>query len=289
MSSPKSQLRNRTSAPKRSLSNGETQSSTYLIITLFAQTEIEETVSSATATNFLRTRTLGLEHCTKLSSRVLRLCHLYPPNSPSASILRHDPEVALLEKSYNVEVVLHIHDDKREVLTHLPVKLAIFDMDSTLINQEVIDELAKSIGVTAAVSAITERAMAGELDFEESLKARVKLLKGVRADVWTDLKETVTFTEGAKVLCDELARIGVKMGVLSGGFVPMADWVKGELGLHHAHSNAVSVHYHHSLKMWYISYNSSILYLYCFVRMRSLKQTSCPHLCLSHGPLSAIL
>lgn len=124
---------------------------------------------------------------------------------------------------------------------HIPVKLAIFDMDSTLINQEVIDELARSIGVTPAVAAITERAMAGELDFEESLKARVKLLEGVRADVWTDLKESITFAEGAKVLCSALGRIGVKMAVLSGGFIQMAEWAKGELGLDHAHANHVRI------------------------------------------------
>lgn len=226
-----------------SLLNGDSPppSSTYLIITIFAQTDIDEALPSAAAANFLRTRTLGLESRTKLSPRVLHLCHSYPSNSPSASALRHDPEVALLEKTHNVEVVLHIHGDKAEAMGHLPVKLAIFDMDSTLINQEVIDELARSIGVTPAVAAITERAMAGELDFEESLKARVKLLEGVRADVWTDLKESITFAEGAKVLCSALGRIGVKMAVLSGGFIQMAEWAKGELGLDHAHANHVRI------------------------------------------------
>ncbi|MCJ1248636.1 hypothetical protein MMC30_005854 [Trapelia coarctata] len=217
--------------------NGDSPPSTFLIITIFAQTNIDEALPPAVAANFLMARTLGIEHQTKLSPRVLRLCHLYPSNSPSASVLRHDPEVALLENNHSVEVVLHLHADKLEAVAHLPLKLAVFDMDSTLINQEVIDELARSIGVTPSVAAITERAMAGELDFEESLKARVKLLKGVEADVWTDLKESITFAEGAPLLCRALARIGVKMAVLSGGFIPMADWAKGELGLDHAHAN----------------------------------------------------
>ena len=222
-----------------SLSNSVSQPPAFLIATIFAQTNIDEALASAVSVNFLRARTLGLEHQTKLSPRVLRLCHSYPSKSPSASVLRHDPEVALLEKTYNVEVVLHIHDTKLEAVAHLPVRLAIFDMDSTLINQEVIDELARSIGVTSSVAAITEQAMAGKLDFEASLKARVKLLKGARADVWTDLKESITFAEGARLLCRALARIGVKMAVLSGGFIQMAEWAKGELTLDHAHANHV--------------------------------------------------
>jgi len=226
-----------------SLLNDELQSpsSTYLIVTIFAQADIDSALPPAAATNFLRTRTLSLESQTKLSPRVLRLCHSYPSDSPSASALRHDPEVSLLERSHDVEVVLHVHGDRTEAMGHMPIKLAIFDMDSTLIDQEVIDELARTIGVTPAVAAITERAMAGELDFEESLKARVKLLEGVRADVWTDLKDSVTFAEGAKVLCQALARIGVKMAVLSGGFIQMAEWAKGELGLDHAHANHVCI------------------------------------------------
>jgi len=231
-----------------SVTNGGSPS-TFLLITVFAQTDIDEALPPDIAANFLKARTLGIESQTRLSPRVLRLCHSYPSNSPSASVLRHDPEVALLEKTHDVEVVLHVHDDKHGAVTHLPIKLAVFDMDSTLINQEVIDELARSIGVTPSVAAITERAMAGELDFEESLKARVKLLKGVRADVWTDLRESITFAEGAPALCHALARLGVKMAVLSGGFIQMAEWAKGELVLDHAHANHVSIcnYVHHRI------------------------------------------
>ena len=114
-------------------------------------------------------------------------------------------------------------------------------MDSTLIDQEVIDELARSINVTPLVSAITARAMAGELDFAASLKERVRLLEGVRADVWDTLRSEgrITLVRGAKELCRALKRLGVRMAVVSGGFVEMAEWVKGELGLDYAFANHV--------------------------------------------------
>lgn len=122
---------------------------------------------------------------------------------------------------------------------HRSIKLAVFDMDSTLIEEEVIDELAGSIGVTDAVSAITARAMNGELDFEQSLRERLALLEGVNTDIWEKLREHITIAAGAKELCQELRRRGVILAVASGGFVPMANWLKDQLGLDYAFANHV--------------------------------------------------
>lgn len=123
--------------------------------------------------------------------------------------------------------------------SHRSIKLAIFDMDSTLIEEEVIDELARSIGVTDAVSAITARAMNGELDFEDSLRERLALLEGVNTDIWESLRERITIATGAKELCQELRRRGVILAVASGGFLPMANWLKDQLGLDYAFANHV--------------------------------------------------
>lgn len=112
-------------------------------------------------------------------------------------------------------------------------------MDSTLINEEVIDELARSIGITSAVAAITARAMNGELEFEQSLRERLALLKGVKADVWDELKKTVTIATGAKDLVDYLRERHVLTVVVSGGFAPMALWLKEQLGLDYAFANHV--------------------------------------------------
>ena len=119
------------------------------------------------------------------------------------------------------------------------IRLALFDMDSTLINQEVIDELARSIGKADIVSAITARAMNGEIDFATSLRERVLMLRGVRVDVWEELKRTVTIANGARELIRTLREAGVVTGVISGGFIPMAEWLKGELGLDYAFANHV--------------------------------------------------
>lgn len=117
-------------------------------------------------------------------------------------------------------------------------QLAVFDLDSTLIAAEVIDELARSIGVMCAVSAITECAMNGEIDFAESLRLRVSLLKGVEVPkVWDELKGRVPFMPGARELCRALSRLGVRMAVFSGGFVPMATWVASELGIERVVAN----------------------------------------------------
>ena len=114
-------------------------------------------------------------------------------------------------------------------------------MDSTLIYQEVIDLIAASIGVEEEVSAITARAMNGELDFSASLRERVKLLKGVDADIFTQLRSVITPMKGARELMKGLKRIGCKTAVLSGGFIPLTQWLADHLGIDYAFANTLAV------------------------------------------------
>jgi len=120
-------------------------------------------------------------------------------------------------------------------------RLVVFDMDSTLIRQEVIDEIAKHAGVVDEVAKITASAMNGEIDFKESLRRRVALLKGTPVSVLDDIKKVLTFTEGAHFLCKSLKRLGYKLAVISGGFMPLATYVKHELGLDYAFANQLRV------------------------------------------------
>lgn len=121
-------------------------------------------------------------------------------------------------------------------------KLFIFDMDSTLIYQEVIELIAAYADIEDKVAEITERAMNGELDFTESLRERVLLLKGIDAStLWDELKEKIIPTNGAKELCVALRKLGVVMGVCSGGFIPLASYVKDYLGLDYAYANTLGV------------------------------------------------
>lgn len=162
----------------------------------------------------------------------------YITSRGDASALRQKLLVSTLEIDHSMEIVVDVLADS--ALSYRPIQFVIFDMDSTLIKEEVIDELARSIGVTSAVSAITARAMNGELDFTQSLRARLALLKGVDAGIWKELQKSLSIVPGAKELCTELRRRGVITAVASGGFVPMAEWLKNELGLDYAFANHVS-------------------------------------------------
>jgi phosphoserine phosphatase len=157
-----------------------------------------------------------------------------PPNPDYLTFtdLRKHESIYRFEREWNCELIL-----QRDSIFRRHKRLCVFDMDSTLIQQEVIDEIAAYVGVEAQVSAITARAMNGELDFAASLKARVALLKGVPGDVFERLKPKITITPGAKKLCTLLKRLGFSLAVLSGGFQPLADWLAAQLNLDHAFAN----------------------------------------------------
>ena len=117
-------------------------------------------------------------------------------------------------------------------------RVIVFDMDSTLIQQEVIDELGREAGVAEQVAAITEQAMRGELDFFQSLQARVSFLNGqVSDELFAKVKPKITLTPGAAELCKKLRALGFKTAVISGGFMPIARYVQDILGLDYAFAN----------------------------------------------------
>ena len=120
-------------------------------------------------------------------------------------------------------------------------RLAVFDMDSTLIEAEVIDELAKAAGVGDKVSEITERAMAGELDFRASFKERLALLKGLDVSVLDSIGASLRLTEGAETLFAELKRLGYKTAILSGGFTYFAKQLQARLGIDYVFANELEV------------------------------------------------
>ncbi|CAI8866739.1 phosphoserine phosphatase SerB [Pseudomonas sp. IT-P4] len=120
-------------------------------------------------------------------------------------------------------------------------RLAVFDMDSTLIEAEVIDELAKAAGVGEKVSEITERAMAGELDFRASFKERLALLKGLDVNVLDSIGASLRLTEGAETLFAELKRLGYKTAILSGGFTYFAKQLQARLGIDYVFANELEV------------------------------------------------
>ncbi len=120
-------------------------------------------------------------------------------------------------------------------------RLICFDMDSTLIRTEVIDELADRAGVGEEVRAITEAAMRGEIDFQESFTRRVALLKGLDVSVMKDIAENLPITEGVDRLMEVLKRSGYKTAILSGGFTYFGNWLKRKYNFDYVYANELEV------------------------------------------------
>ena len=145
---------------------------------------------------------------------------------------------ALLEATAERDIDVSV---QRERLTRRSKRLVVMDMDSTLIQIEVIDELARMHGVLEKVGAITERAMAGELDFEASLRERVSLLEGLDYEEALTLSARLPVTKGARQMLHVLRTLGYKTAVISGGFTFAADALKDELGLDYAYANVLDI------------------------------------------------
>ena len=120
-------------------------------------------------------------------------------------------------------------------------RLICFDMDSTLIQAECIDELARRHGVYDKVAAITERAMRGEIDFKESFTERVALLKGLDVSVMKDIAENLPITEGTDRLMSVLKTCGYKIAILSGGFTFFGEYLQRKYGIDYIYANELEI------------------------------------------------
>lgn len=130
---------------------------------------------------------------------------------------------------------------QRETLYRRSKRLVVFDMDSTLIQGEVIDEMAALCGKKDEVSALTKRAMEGEMDFQESILRRVSLLKGLTRKDLDYVYSEIKFSPGAERLVKVLKRLGYRIAIISGGFTYFVERLKNELGIHYAYANALEL------------------------------------------------
>ena len=122
-----------------------------------------------------------------------------------------------------------------------PYRLAVFDMDSTLIDCEVIDELAAQAGVGEAVAEITARAMRGELDFDESYRTRLALLEGLDARAVEDLADRLPVKEGLREMTTTLKARGMTLAIFSGGFMPIAERLQADYGFDEVVANTLEI------------------------------------------------
>lgn len=144
----------------------------------------------------------------------------------------------LLEVAGALEVDLAFQQDN---MYRRNRRLVAFDMDSTLVEAEVIDELAKLAGVGDQVSAITERAMRGEIDFSESFRTRVALLEGLEESALARVAQQLKITEGAEHLITILRTLGYKTAILSGGFTYFARHLQARLGMDYVFANELDI------------------------------------------------
>jgi phosphoserine phosphatase len=146
---------------------------------------------------------------------------------------KHLLEIA---KNSGVDIAL-----QAEGLYRRSKRLVVMDMDSTLIQAEVIDELARDYGVYEKVAGITHRAMMGEMDFDESLKLRCQFLKGLPLERLEVVYRKIELTQGAPELIQVLKKLGYKIALISGGFTFVADRLKDRLGIDFAYANLLEV------------------------------------------------
>jgi phosphoserine phosphatase len=191
---------------------------------------------------------LNIDRIDRLSSRMPlepddrapRFCVEFSASAPSAeSSIDEDgvrTRLAALTAPGTIDVAFQ-HDS----IFRRNRRLVAFDMDSTLIQGEVIDELARLAGTGDQVRAITESAMRGELDFQESFRRRVQMLKGLPESALARVVESIPLAEGAERLAGMLRKLGYKTAILSGGFTFFGRVLQERLGFDHLHANTLVI------------------------------------------------
>ncbi len=187
---------------------------------------------------------LNIDHIDRLSGRMPldmpeeqgKGCIEFSVRGEPADVNALRAEFLSVAQQLNVDIAF-----QRDSVFRRNRRLAVFDMDSTLIEAEVIDELAKAAGVGQQVAAITERAMQGEIDFRDSFRERLALLEGLSEDVLQQIADSLRLTEGAEVLFAELKRLGYKTAILSGGFTYFARQLQEKLGIDYVYANELEI------------------------------------------------
>lgn len=185
---------------------------------------------------YLANRGVNIDKIAKLAlkniSAVELIAHAKKPIDPK----RLTRELLSLSNQIGVDIAIQRHD-----LLRRAKRLVVMDMDSTLIQSEVIDELAKKAGVYQKISAITHQAMNGGLSFTQSLKRRVKLLKGISLDDLSSVYRRLKLTKGAPKLLKVLKQLGYKIALVSGGFTYFTERLKMDLGFDYAFANQLEI------------------------------------------------
>lgn len=203
---------------------------------IFVLTYFGDTRALAEISNILAEENANIEMISNLTSHCASCVEL-TINVNRVKNLGHLKErVFAKSRELNIDLALQKMEAYRK-----NKRLVFFDMDSTLVDMEIIDEMAQRAGVFKEVSRITEKARRGDVDFEEALTQRVALLKGLTVEELEKIRSEMKLSEGAEDLVETLKRLGYKLGLVSGGFDYFSDYLKGKLGLDFAFANQLEI------------------------------------------------
>jgi phosphoserine phosphatase len=203
---------------------------------LFVLTYFGDTRTLAEISNILGEERANIELISNLTQHCASCVELTIDVNGVPSLNRLKERLIAKSDELNIDLALQKMEAYRK-----NKRLVFFDMDSTLIDMEIIDEMARRAGVFKEVSRITEKAKRGDLDFEEALAQRVALLKGLKVEELEKIRNEMKLSEGAEDLVMTLKQLGFKQGVVSGGFNYFTDYLKEKLGLDFAFSNQLEI------------------------------------------------
>ncbi|MBC8439461.1 MAG: phosphoserine phosphatase SerB [Deltaproteobacteria bacterium] len=212
------------------------------IITLLGRTITARQISSVAS--IIAENSLNIDGITRLTGRISlkkpqanpRACVQLSVSGQPLNIL--DMRRKFMEISQKTGIDISFHVDN---IYSKNRKLVVFDMDSTLVQAEVIVELAKLANVGEKVNKITESAMRGEIDFKESFQKRVALLKGIKEEQLVNISRNLPLTDGAQLVAKTLKGLGYKLGILSGGFTFVGEYLKEKLGFDYMYANELDI------------------------------------------------
>jgi phosphoserine phosphatase len=190
----------------------------------------------ARVSRILADHAVNIERISKLTQGQLRCVELLITAPEALDVKGMTRKLLRTGASLGIDIAV-----QKESLYRRAKRLVVMDMDSTLVQVEVIDELARIAGVGEKVAEITERAMNGELDFSGSLRERVALLKGLKATALQEVYSNIPLTPGARNLVRILKRLGFRTAVISGGFKFFTDRLKEDLDLDYAYANQLEI------------------------------------------------
>jgi len=203
---------------------------------LFVLTYFGDTRTLAEISNILGEENANIEMIANLTRHRASCVELTIDVKDVQNLSRLKERVIASSHELNIDLALQKMEAYRK-----NKRMVFFDMDSTLIDMEIIDEMAERAGVFKEVSRITEKVRRGDLDFEEALVQRVALLKGLKVKELEKIREEMRLSEGAEELVSTLKRLGYKLGLVSGGFHYFADYLKKKLGLDFSYSNQLEM------------------------------------------------